>query len=87
MTKTVVGKWNYDLQGYESYELPEFATNYETNMDMIIHCAQCGHPAIFGQCFTSKEVHNDIGMGYSVCPQCHNEERKRQEAFNKKRGF
>jgi len=43
-------------------------------MDKIVNCANCGKELKFGECYTSKTIHTEIGMGYGVCEECYNKE-------------
>ena len=71
-----IGKWNYVTKEYDDYNLPANASNYETDMSMIIACAECGEPVLFGKSYTSRRIHNQFGMGYSVCESCYEDESK-----------
>lgn len=49
-------------------------------------CSCCGKPTpnyreyshpmagIFGEGYTSRLIHNDLGFGYAVCPRCYEAE-------------
>lgn len=69
-------KWDFENKKYNDYETPKLASMYETDMSMIIECAECGKPALFGKCYTSRAIHNQHGMAYSVCLNCYQEERR-----------
>lgn len=71
-------KWNYEKHAYDRYILPDGASMYETNMNNVVQCAGCGKYIFFGQCYTSQEIHTESGMGYAVCPECHEAEMKRR---------
>ena len=45
-------------------------------MDKIVNCANCGKELKFGECYTSKTIHTEIGMGYGVCEECYDKEEK-----------
>ena len=84
----VIGKWNYEKQDYEPYNIPD---NWKTplyceNMDEIINCACCGRKVTYGVCYTSREIQTGSGLGYPVCPTCHDAELARENTYNKKRG-
>lgn len=66
-----VQKWNVSSRQYEEYELPEGCCLYSDDLTAITNCAQCGKEQQFGMCFTSREVHNNIGLGYPVCSNCY----------------
>ena len=66
-------KWNPEKHEYEPYDLPKGAMLL-TDMDTTVSCAQCGKRLKFGSCFTSKQVHNNFGLGYGVCESCYQKE-------------
>lgn len=67
-------KWNFKTRKYEPYELPKGATLYESDMDAEVSCAQCGRSLTFGKGYTSRQIHNNGGMGFCVCGNCYAEE-------------
>lgn len=71
------GKWNYKTKSYDDYELPERAMMWSDDMDLVIQCANCAKDIKYGDGFTSKEIHNDLGMGYIVCESCYKQEIQR----------
>lgn len=73
-------KWNYETHKYEEYKTPtEWDCRYYGNdMSEIINCCQCGKETVFGDSFSSAEVHTLIGFGYMVCENCHDVEMKRK---------
>ena len=76
----MVGKWNYEKNEYDPYEfgVDWYTPLYTDNMDEIVNCAQCGREVKFGDCYTSKEIHNRMGLGFSVCEECYEKEWERQ---------
>lgn len=52
---------------------------WNTNMDEIVNCAQCGVKLKYGDCYTSRELMNGAGLGYGVCMRCYQEEGLRAE--------
>ena len=65
-------KWNPEKQAYEPYTpTPGRVTLYESDMDQPINCAACGRKLTFGEGYSSQQIHNSIGLGYSVCESCH----------------
>lgn len=52
---------------------------WNTNMDEIVNCAQCGEQLKYGDCYTSRELMNGAGLGYGVCSRCYAKERTRIE--------
>ena len=71
-------KWNNNKKIYEPYQVPNTwkVSLYEIDMDKIVNCANCGKELKFGECYTSKTIHTEIGMGYGVCEECYNKEEK-----------
>ena len=67
-------KWNG--KGYDPYELPEGASCYEDDMEKQVSCCKCGKKVKFGDCFTSREVHTALGIGYAECEECYFQGRK-----------
>lgn len=72
-------KWNNETRSYEPYKVPDEwnCPLYIDNMDEVINCVQCGKELNYGNGYTSKEIHNPFGLGYSVCENCYIEEWKR----------
>lgn len=48
-------------------------------MDKIVACAQCGRKMLFGDGYTSRQIHTRQGFGYAVCEQCYDKEWKEKE--------
>lgn len=69
-------KWNFSKVEYEDYELTEGATTYSSDMDEIVSCAQCGKKVLFGESYTSRQIHTPRGFGYAVCEKCYEKEWK-----------
>ena len=67
-------KYNFSKREYEPYELPDGSTLYEHDLDKKIACAQCGDPMIYGNGYTSRQIHSPHGFGYMVCEKCYNKE-------------
>lgn len=75
----ILQKWNYEKHKYEPYEIPnEWRVScYEPNMKKIVNCCQCGKEVLYGETFTSHEVHTIHGFGYSVCEECYEKENEK----------
>lgn len=69
-------KWNVKKHEYEKYKVPadKKLVVYSDDFGLIVNCAQCFKPIIYGDSFTSLEVHNRLGMGFAVCKDCYDEE-------------
>ena len=63
-------RFDFSKQVYEPYQVPVGATTL-AEMDETVACAECGRPVEFGRCYTSRRIHAPLGMGYAVCPECH----------------
>lgn len=71
MSKRMAKIWIENKHEYIPYELPEGAALYEVDMDQIVQCAHCGREVRYGDCYTSRTIHNDYGLGYAVCEDCY----------------
>lgn len=78
-----IRKWNYKTHEYDSIEVPDEwnVSLYTENMDEIVNCPHCGKELRYGETYTSKEIHNWIGLGYGVCEECYEEEWKRRKKY------
>lgn len=80
----MIQKWNPAKRMYELYEAPSgYITLFETDMDKPINCASCGKQITFGEGYSSMQIHNAVGMGYSVCADCHDAEIKEELRFRR----
>lgn len=72
----ILQKWNGKKHKYEDYKIPNDwnVKTYSANMNELINCCQCGRRIKFGDCYTSLEVHTEMGFGYGVCEKCYNKE-------------
>lgn len=75
-----IQKWNHKLRAYEPYKVPEGIriALYCSDMNEIVNCAQCFKSMRYGDCFTSREVHTNVGLGYAVCEECYDKEWERE---------
>lgn len=65
-------RWNYTTREYEPFiSNAEKLILYTQDMDLEINCPNCCKPLIYGDSYTSKEIHNNSGLGFPVCPTCH----------------
>lgn len=67
-------QWNKKIGKYEPYKLPKLASMYEKDMSMVIQCALCAEPILYGKSYSSRNIHNHIGLAYAVCYSCHQKE-------------
>lgn len=79
----VLNKWNYEKREYEPYEVPDdwHTLLYTNDMDELVNCVSCGKKVKFGETYTSREVHSNMGFGYPVCEKCYSEEWSRDGKF------
>lgn len=78
-----VGKWNYKTRTYDDYTLPCGASLWSDDLEKMIRCASCAKDIKSGDCYTSLEIHSDLGMGFLVCPCCYEEEVERRKKEKK----
>lgn len=76
-------KWDFKKRVYNDYNLPEGCYLYTSNLENEVACAECGKKVKYGDCFTSKSIHNHFGLGFPVCEDCYQEEIKKDLANNK----
>ena len=75
-------KWNYKTNQYDDYLLPDGAA-LTAPMSAVVECASCGKMMIFGEAYTSLEIHTKVGMGFAVCDRCHEHEIKRKIKYER----
>ena len=68
---------------YEPYSTPKEwnVPLYSEDMRQIVNCASCGKEIYYGDTYTSKTIHNAVGLGYPVCEACYEHEWAEKEAF------
>ena len=49
--------------------------------EKIVNCPQCGKELPYGETYTSKEIHNWVGLGYGVCEECYEKECERRKKY------
>lgn len=69
-------KWDFKRRKYDPIEIPSDCKAYSSDMEEKVRCPQCGKSFLFGDGYTSKQIHTDIGFGYSVCARCYDQEWK-----------
>lgn len=73
-------KWNYHTHQYEPFESPATVLSlYSEDMLEEVDCANCGKRMTYGDGYTSRTIHNHAGLGYPVCEDCYEVERKEEE--------
>lgn len=79
----IIQRWNYHTHDYEPYK-PDPSWKivlFTKDMEENINCTYCGLEMTYGQCFTSKELHTHVGLGYPVCEECYEEELARFKKY------
>lgn len=79
----ILQKWNYQTYKYEPYKVPDRwnCKEYSADMHEVVNCPHCGKRLLYGNTYTSMEIHNYFGVGYGVCGECYHEEwQRRKEA-------
>lgn len=69
----IVNKWNNAIRKYEEVNIPDdwSIKTYCVDMDEEVNCVCCGKKIKFGDSYTSRRFHTEIGMGYSECEECY----------------
>ena len=78
-----LSKWNYKKHEYEEFD--SHAVNpsmYEADLDKVKDCANCGKSFKFGDMYTSRVIHNEMGLGWGVCSSCYEIESNTEELAN-----
>lgn len=78
-----LNKWNYETHEYDPIEVPDEwnIPLYTDDMGKIVNCPQCGKELPYGETYTSKEIHNWVGLGYGVCEECYEKECERRNKY------
>lgn len=76
----VLKKWNHEKHDYEPFEVDEDwkLVLFTNDMNEITTCPHCGKNILYGESYTSKEIHTEMGMGYPVCGKCYEKEWRRE---------
>lgn len=76
----IMQKWDHAKHDYEPYKVPEDWNCPYVSLDMseAINCASCGKQLTYGDAYTSREIHTEIGTGYPVCTECYDAEVRRE---------
>ena len=65
----VMDKWNLKV--------------YSNDMEEVINCARCGKKLLFGDGYTSRQIHTGLGFGYTVCKKCYEQEMEEENEARK----
>lgn len=79
-------KWNFKTLEYEEYTVPANwkAKTFSTDMEEKVNCAACGKLMEYGDSYISRTIHTTNGLGYVVCQECYDKERKEELAYENK---
>lgn len=68
----IAQKWDPDTHIYSPYVIASDldCPLYSDDMAAEINCAACGKRIVYGDSYTSMQIHNFMGMGYPVCESC-----------------
>lgn len=67
-------RWVPGQREYRECRVPDGACLGVVNFSTVVDCAECGCQLAFGESYTSRLIHNDLGFGYAVCPRCYEAE-------------
>ncbi len=84
MGKISIGKWNYETREYDPYTPPKGTIILFTqDIELPINCTSCGKDMTYGEGYTSRELHTNSGLGFPVCEDCYEDERRRETQATK----
>jgi len=68
--------WRPEKKAYDKYYIPMswYTPLWTANMDAVVNCASCGKQLKYGDTFSSRFIHTEMGIAYYVCPECHEKE-------------
>ena len=75
-SKYSVLRWLPKKRKYKKYRLPVGSCLYSDDMDKVVSCASCGKEIKYGDSYTSRQIHTEIGVGFAVCSECYEKELK-----------
>ena len=68
-------KWDFRNRKYTAYQIPsDWFTPMIAAMEDVVNCACCGKKVMYGECYTSRKIHSNLGLGYPVCSECYEKE-------------
>lgn len=78
----ILNKWNFQTKEYEPFDSPAKKIKlYTEDMDELVDCANCGKELKYGECYTSRTIHTDVGFGYGVCENCYQKELEEDKKY------
>lgn len=69
-----LGPVDAERSEYRDWRVPDGASVSADDFSTVVDCAECGCQLAFGESYTSRLIHNDLGFGYAVCPRCYEAE-------------
>lgn len=77
---STIRKWDSITRKYKKFISPAKRLVFFTkDMDKVIDCTNCGEELIYGKSYTSKTIHNHIGLAWPVCGECYEKELEDEE--------
>lgn len=70
-SKYTVLKWLPKKHKYKKYRLPVGSCLYSDDMEKEIACCQCGKIIKYGDSYTSRTIHTEMGIGFAECEECY----------------
>lgn len=67
-------RWVPARSEYRDWHVPDGASVSAADFSTAVECAECGCWLAFGESYTSRLIHNELGFGYAVCPRCYEDE-------------
>lgn len=67
-------KWVPSCAWYRDWRVPDGASVCADDFSTVVDCAECGCELAFGESYTSRLIHDDLGFGYAVCQKCYVDE-------------
>lgn len=82
----LVQKWDFEKHEYEPHVVDDklHVVLITEDMNEIVNCINCEKAMTFGESYTSKQYHTSVGLGYPVCENCYDVERKLDEKERKR---
>ena len=81
----VIQKWDYSSHSYSTIPLisrtPLNLKTYSEDINEMVNCCQCLKKIKYGDTYTSKEIHTDLGFGFAVCEDCYEKEWERKRKY------
>lgn len=76
-------KWDFEKKEYEHVEISDKCSAYEIDWETKVECPGCGKMIAFGDGYTSKRYHTDLGFGFCVCVDCYEKEWEEESDYRK----